>query len=53
MTPLIYITSTDKFTVTLGLTLFSTQYGVELQYLMPMSILAMIPTLIIFFAAQK
>jgi multiple sugar transport system permease protein len=40
MGPLIYLGTTDKFTLSLGLSLFHGLYYTQLQYLMPMSLVA-------------
>ncbi|MCC7355916.1 MAG: carbohydrate ABC transporter permease [Anaerolineae bacterium] len=53
MGPLIYLASSEKFTVTLGLTAFTGLYFARLHLLMPMSIVAMLPSLVLFFLAQK
>ena len=53
MTPLIYISDLKKYTLTLGLSLFQGMYYTQLQYLMPMSLIAMLPVLVFFFLAQK
>lgn len=51
--PLIYLNSTDKFTLTLGLSMFKGMMKVEWGPLMAGSILALLPVLIVFFAAQR
>ena len=53
MGPLIYLTEMDKFTLTLGLANFQAVNYTMIQYLMPMALLALVPVLILFFAAQK
>ena len=51
--PLIYLSTNDKFTLSLGLSLFQGLYYTQLQYLMPMSLVALLPVLVIYFAAQR
>jgi multiple sugar transport system permease protein len=53
MGPLIYLNDTDKFTLTLGLSMFKGMMKVEWGPLMAGSILALLPVLIVFFLAQK
>lgn len=53
MGPLIYLNDTDKFTLTLGLSMFKGMMKVEWGPLMAGSILALIPVLVVFFVAQK
>lgn len=51
--PLIYLNSTEKYTLALGLSMFKGLYNVEWNMLMAATILIMLPALIVFFAAQK
>src|SRR5437588_9329498 len=51
--PLIFLNSEDKMTVTLGLTLLQGQYYSQWTLLMAGAIVSVIPTLIVFFMAQK
>ncbi|WP_424768719.1 carbohydrate ABC transporter permease [Paenibacillus sp. sgz302251] len=51
--PLIYLNDVDKFTLTLGLSMFKGVMKVEWGPLMAGSILALLPVLIVFFMAQK
>ncbi|GAV10871.1 carbohydrate ABC transporter permease [Paenibacillus sp. chi10] len=51
--PLIYLNTTDKYTLALGLSMFKGLYNVEWNMLMAATILIMLPALIVFFAAQK
>jgi multiple sugar transport system permease protein len=51
--PLIFLNSTEKMTVTLGLTLLQGQYYSQWTLLMAGAIVSVIPTLIVFFMAQK
>jgi multiple sugar transport system permease protein len=51
--PLVYLSTNAKFTVSLGLSLFQGIYYVQLHYLMPMSLLALLPVLVLFLLAQR
>jgi multiple sugar transport system permease protein len=51
--PLIFLNSQEKMTVTLGLTLLQGQYYSQWTLLMAGAIVSVIPTLIVFFIAQK
>jgi ABC-type glycerol-3-phosphate transport system permease component len=51
--PLIYINSTDKFTLALGLYLFKGMFTVQFGPLMAVSFLMMLPPILIFFVAQR
>jgi multiple sugar transport system permease protein len=51
--PLIYLNSTERFTVALGLTLFQGRYHREIPGLMAMTLLSMIPVLIAFYISQR
>ena len=51
--PLLYLNTTSKFTLSLGLSLFHGLYFTQLEYLMPMSLVALLPVLIMFLFAQK
>ncbi len=51
--PLIYLSSMDHYTVTLGLSFFNGQYGTQWGMLMAASILVVSPILLLFIAAQK
>lgn len=51
--PLIYLSSTDKFTLSVGLSLFHGLFYTQLEYLMPMSLVALLPVLLLFFVAQR
>jgi ABC-type glycerol-3-phosphate transport system permease component len=56
LNPLIYLNDMRKFPLTLGLANFQGSAitpQVQVQYLMPMALLALIPVLIVFFAVQK
>ncbi len=51
--PLIYLRSTEKFTLALALNLFRGQYLTQYNLLMAVSLIQLLPILIIFFLAQK
>jgi multiple sugar transport system permease protein len=51
--PLIYLNTTSKFTLSLGLSLFQGLYYTQFQYLMPMTLVALLPVLLLFFFAQQ
>lgn len=53
LNPLIYLQSMEQFTISLGLRLFQTNTFVDMQSLMAMSLVALIPQLVIFFMAQR
>jgi len=51
--PLIVLTHTEKFTIPLGLHLFQGDYQTEWQYLLAMSVLALLPITVIFAFLQR
>lgn len=51
--PLIFLSNPDHWTLALGLRSFQTQYGGQYNLMMAASILIMLPTLLMFFFAQK
>jgi len=51
--PLVYISSQDKFTLALGLAQFRGLYATQWQYLMAASTVVVVPTLVLFFMAQR
>lgn len=51
--PLIYLRSTEKFTLALGLNLFRGQHFTQYNQLMAVSLITLLPILVIFFVAQK
>lgn len=51
--PLIYLSDTSKYTVSLGLSFFQGQYSTEFGPLMAASTVVVIPVVILFFFAQK
>jgi multiple sugar transport system permease protein len=50
--PLVYLTRESTFTMSLGLSFFQGLYGTQLQYMVPMSLVALLPVAVAFFAAQ-
>jgi ABC-type glycerol-3-phosphate transport system permease component len=53
MGPLVYLSSSDKFTLALGLRFFQSQYRVQWTLLMATSLIVLSPCLILFFVAQR
>lgn len=53
MAPLIYLTSPAQYTISVGLAAFRGLYATDWHYLMAASTAAVIPVLILFFAAQR
>ncbi|MBE0700319.1 MAG: carbohydrate ABC transporter permease [Acholeplasmataceae bacterium] len=51
--PLIFLSNPDHWTLALGLRAFQMQYGGRFDLMMAAAILIMLPTLVIFFFAQK
>ena len=51
--PLIYLSNPDKFTVALGLASFQGLYSTQWAYLMAASTVMTLPTVVLFFAAQR
>ncbi len=51
--PLIYLSSTDKLTLALGLMAFRGPHVTDFHYLMAASTIAMLPVVVLFFFAQK
>jgi ABC-type glycerol-3-phosphate transport system permease component len=51
--PLIYVHEVNDFTIALGLNLFRGQLALNLQDLMAASLLAILPTILLFFFAQR
>lgn len=51
--PLIYLSSQDKYTVSLGLSLFMGEYNAEYGGLMAASTVMMLPVVILFFLTQR
>ncbi|HEX3052995.1 MAG TPA: carbohydrate ABC transporter permease [Aggregatilineaceae bacterium] len=53
MGPLLYLNETSKYTVSIGLAYLNGQYDVKMNLLMAASVTLMLPTLILFFIAQR
>lgn len=53
MAPLIYLTSPNNYTISVGLAAFKGLYQTDWHYLMAASAAAVVPVLILFFAAQR
>jgi ABC-type glycerol-3-phosphate transport system permease component len=51
--PLIYLSTNDKYTLSLGLAFFQGTHYTQLHYLMPMSLVALLPTMVLFIIAQR
>ncbi len=51
--PLVYLSTMENYTISLGLRLFQTRYFIQMNVLMAMSLLASLPTVLLFFAAQR
>ena len=53
MNPLIYLNSSEKYTLALGLSQFQSLYGNKINLMMAASTVVLMPILILFFAGQK
>lgn len=53
MGPLIYLSSEEKYVLSLGLRLFQGQFSLQMHLLMAVSVLNVLPIIIVFFFAQK
>lgn len=51
--PLVYLSTMENYTISLGLRLFQTRYFVQMNTLMAMSLLASLPTIVLFFVSQR
>jgi multiple sugar transport system permease protein len=51
--PLIYLADQEKYTLSLGLAMFRTQYGSEYGQMMAVAALMVVPIIVLFFLAQK
>ncbi|MEZ4621893.1 MAG: hypothetical protein R2867_41180 [Caldilineaceae bacterium] len=51
--PLIFLTNPDKYTLALGVSFFRELYNTQIPLMMAMSFLMVIPTLAVFFFAQR
>ncbi len=52
-TPLLYLNSSNKYTIAIGLAYFNGQYKVDMGPLMAASVVLILPLIIVFFLAQK
>lgn len=53
LTPLIYLNSSEKFTLALGLQFFRGAYETQMHLLMAASTVVLLPVIVVFFFAQK
>lgn len=53
LNPLIYLQDVSLYTLSIGLSLFQSQLATNLQALMGAALLSMIPTVLVFFVAQR
>lgn len=53
MSPLIYLNSMEKYTVSIGLRMFQDMFGTQLELLMAASLIHIIPTIVLFFIGQR
>ena len=51
--PLVYLSSPSRFTLSLGLSMFEGLYATDIHYLMPMSLVAILPVAAIFILLQR
>ena len=51
--PLIYLRSPEKFTIPLGIAMFRGQYDDQYNLMMAVSLIALVPLIVVFLAAQK
>ena len=51
--PLIYLSSSDNYTLALGMSLFRSAYSEEMNYMMAISFLMTLPMILLFFFAQR
>jgi multiple sugar transport system permease protein len=51
--PLIYLNSSEKYTVAMGLRMFQDSFGTETEQLMAASLMHIVPMIVIFFVAQR
>lgn len=51
--PLLYLSDDKKYTITIGLQMFTTQYSTQWSLLMAASILTAIPVVVVYFLVQK
>lgn len=53
MGPLIYLNSPEKYTVSIGLKMFQDSYSTNLEQMMAASLIHILPTIVLFFLAQR
>lgn len=53
MGPLIYLNSMERYTVSIGLRMFQDMFGTQLELLMAASLVHVLPTVVLFFVAQR
>ena len=53
MGPLIYLNAMERYTVSIGLRMFQDMFGTQLELLMAASLIHIVPTVVLFFIAQK
>jgi ABC-type glycerol-3-phosphate transport system permease component len=53
MGPLVYLSTNEKYTLSLGLAFFQGTHYTQLHLLMPMSLVALLPVLVLFLVAQR
>jgi multiple sugar transport system permease protein len=53
MGPLIYLNSPEKYTVSIGLRMFQDSFGVNFEQVMAASLIHILPTIALFFCAQR
>ena len=51
--PMIYLNSPEKYTVSIGLRMFQDSYGTNFEQVMAASVMHILPTVILFFIAQR
>ena len=51
--PLLYLSDDAKYTITIGLQMFTTQYKTEWSLLMAASLLVTVPVIAVYFVVQK
>lgn len=51
--PLIYLNSPEKYTVAVGLRMFQDSYGTNFEQIMAASLIHILPTIVLFFVAQR
>lgn len=51
--PLIYLNSPEKYTVSIGLRMFQDSFGTNFEQVMAASVIHILPTVVLFFAAQR